>query len=144
MIFCNVRHAALGAITCLALLTASAQSAKADCQASEGCYGALAAGLWRDGAGTARVAAGSAWNLPDQESANARAVRQCNQRGYNCKVVYFFNNGGCGFLSVGNRYGGVRWGTGPTPRDAINNCSRGGFDCRAPIGGCTAGPIEGD
>ncbi|MGO9133241.1 MAG: DUF4189 domain-containing protein [Methylovirgula sp.] len=107
-----------------------------------GNWGALTAGLWNDSSGAAHVSSGAAWNYRTISLASDAAMAQCQSYGgQNCRVVSTFGNGGCGYITVGTGgSGAVRWGIGPTPADAINQCSSGGFVCRPPVGGCTAPP----
>ncbi len=58
------------------------------------CYGTLAAGMWRDSDGTARVAAGSAYDYPQDSYAQQAALNNChNSGGLNCSIVAHFGNG---------------------------------------------------
>jgi hypothetical protein len=95
-------------------------------------YGAIAAFGWRDGAGnhikTQIATAG------DQESADAKAINGC---GYdNCKVVYRFWHGSCGYTSV-SAANGWAWGADATPQGAYNQCASRKKGCNQPKGLCT-------
>ncbi len=104
-------------------------------------FGAAAAGLWRDSDGNAHVATGIAWNYPTMAEAESEAISRCeNAGGENCRVVGTFDNGGCGYISVGHDDDGVRYGMGPTEEAAQERCESGGYTCKPPAGGCTSRP----
>jgi len=130
------------AVSAGAILTlmASGSLAFADCT-TPNCYGAIAAALWNDSSGAAYVATGVAYNYPSGPDASNAAIAQCQGYGGGsyCTTVGTFSNGGCGYVTTGTNSTGVRWGIGPTPQDATNQCQQGGFTCKEPVGGCTAG-----
>lgn len=129
---------ALIAVTSIALM-GSVSRAFADCTPGA-CYGAIAAATWNDSSGAAYVATGVAYNYDSDTGASNAAVSQCQSYGgQNCTVVGTFSNGGCGYVTTGTNATGVRWGMGPTSDEALNQCQMGGYTCRPPSGGCTAG-----
>jgi len=105
--------------------------------AAAGTYGALAAGFWKDDNGGLHVTAGTAKNFSSPGRAEDAAVDACFRDGRNCHVVSSFSNGGCGFISVGRNTHATRYGIGATPQRAFENCTKDGFDCNLPKGGCT-------
>lgn len=121
-------------------LIASGSLAFADCTPGN-CYGAIATALWNDSSGAAYVASGIGWNYDSESGASAGAIAQCQGYGGGsyCKVVGTFSNGGCGYVTTGSNATGVRWGIGGTAQEALNQCQMGGFTCKQPVGGCTAG-----
>jgi hypothetical protein len=122
-----------------ALMT-SGSLAFADCTPGN-CYGAIATALWNDSSGAAYVASGIGWNYDSANDASNAAIAQCQGYGGGsyCKVVGTFSNGGCGYVTTGTNASGVRWGIGGTAQDALDQCQQGGFTCKTPVGGCTAG-----
>ena len=105
--------------------------------AAAGTYGALAAGFWKDDNGGLHVTSGTAKNFSSPGRAEDAAVDACFRDGRNCHVVSSFSNGGCGFISVGRNTHATRYGIGATPQRAFENCTKDGFDCNLPKGGCT-------
>ena len=104
-------------------------------------WGAIAAALWRDRNGTARVAAGASWNQPSENDAINAALYNCrNQGGQDCKIIGNTFTG-CGYVATGNTAASVRYGTGESPEAALSQCRQGGFQCvpssTNPIGGCS-------
>ena len=63
-----------------------------------------------------------------------------NAGGENCRIVGSFDNGGCGYISVGHNDGGVRYGVGPTEEEAQASCEANGYECKPANGGCTSRP----
>jgi hypothetical protein len=98
-------------------------------------WGAVAAGLWRDGSGTAHVAVGSGIRYPSKSAAEQEALHQCEMRGQNCEVVGTWNKD-CGYIAPGSSDDGVHWGMAATEQGALNECQAGGYECKNPIGGC--------
>src|SRR5882724_9487379 len=79
-----------------------AEIALADCTPPE-CYGAVAAGMWRDWSGAAHVSIGSSYNFSQDAYAQQGALNQCHSGGgMNCAVVGHFSHGGCGYIASGN------------------------------------------
>jgi hypothetical protein len=105
--------------------------------AAAGTYGALAAGFWKDDNGGLHVTSGTAKNFSSPGRAEDAAVDACFRDGRNCHVVSSFSNGGCGFISVGRNTHATRYGIGASPQRAFENCTKDGFDCNLPKGGCT-------
>jgi Domain of unknown function (DUF4189) len=100
-------------------------------------WGAIAAALWRDRNGTARVASGASWNQSSQNDAISVALDSCrNQGGQGCKIIGNTFTG-CGYISIGNTRTSVRYGTGESPAAALDQCRQGGFRCANPVGGCS-------
>jgi Domain of unknown function (DUF4189) len=100
-------------------------------------WGALAAALWRDRNGTARVASGASWGQPSENEAINVALNSCrNQGGQDCKIIGNTFTG-CGYIAIGNTRASVRYGTGETPQAAADQCRIGGFRCTNPVGGCS-------
>ena len=102
---------------------------------AEDLWGAVAAGLWRDGGGTAHVAVGSGIRYPTKSDAESEALRQCQMNGQNCEIVGTWNRD-CGYIAPGANDSGVHWGMAATEQGALNECEAGGYNCKAPIGGC--------
>jgi hypothetical protein len=109
--------------------------------AQRGYYGAIAATIWESGSQT-RVATGVAWNYPTAAAARRAAIKECvNAGGRGCKIQgNGFHNGGCGYVTTGNKSGGVCWGIGATAARAVSECRKNGCTCKAASGGCTARP----
>jgi hypothetical protein len=100
-------------------------------------WGAIAAALWRDRNGTARVASGASWNQPSENAAISVALDSCrSQGGQGCKVIGNTFTG-CGYIAIGNTKTSVRYGTGESPAAATDQCRIGGFICQNPVGGCS-------
>lgn len=97
-------------------------------------WAAVAAGLWRDGNGTAHAATGFAVRSTESD-ANSAAVESCQNIGQNCSAIRSWSSG-CGYITTGNTQGRVRWGSGATAQSAIDQCQDGGYSCKQPIGGC--------
>lgn len=129
-------------VSCSILLLAEAGIANAGCNPREGCYGALAAGDWRDSRGGAYNSVGSAVNYPSKQSAIQAALGECRSGGgRNCKVIGTFSFGACGYITSGKKSGrGVRWTSGSDQSEVYGRCTRGGYSCDWPIGGCTGTP----
>ncbi|HTV36219.1 MAG TPA: DUF4189 domain-containing protein [Xanthobacteraceae bacterium] len=102
--------------------------------AHAGNYGATAAGI--DGG---QVGVGYANNYPNQSEADAVAIRQCEERSSNCRVVGRFWNGGCGYITTAASRG-TCYGYGRTPEIARSECEARGCTCQTPVGGCSQAP----
>lgn len=120
--------------------------AAADCNAEDGCYGALAAASWNDYDGRAKMSVGSAYNHPSEYEADEAARAQCleSSEGNYCEIVGNFSYGACGYITIGTRGGKIRWTSGKDADEVYNRCSSGGYSCNWPIGGCTAEATYGD
>jgi hypothetical protein len=100
-------------------------------------WGAIAVGFWRDQNGTNRVAAGTAVKQTTEQDAINAALGACRSSGgQNCRVVGGAVTG-CGYIAVGRKGSRVRYGTGELPGAASAQCRGGGFQCDAPVGGCS-------
>jgi hypothetical protein len=121
----------------LATILFGSLTAAATVPAAAGTYGALAAGFWKDDNGVLHVTSGTAKNYGSPGRAEDAAIDACFRDGRNCHVVSSFSNGGCGFISVGRNTHATRYGVGATPQRAFENCTKDGFDCNPPKGGCT-------
>jgi hypothetical protein len=102
-----------------------------------GTWIAVASGF--DGTGR-RVSVGFSGPQRSKFEAESAAIRACNavDRSVFCQNPFAVSNG-CLYIVPGTRSnGGVRWGRGGTPDDAIRECSRGGHSCPRGklIGGC--------
>jgi Domain of unknown function (DUF4189) len=89
---------------------------------AENIWGAIAAGTSRDSSGS-HVAVGFA-SSSSRLAAKSEAINQClggNPNVDDCKVVNTWLNG-CGFVTWGRSSSNAMWGSGPTRRDAIENC----------------------
>ena len=112
------------------LCFAVAMLAMADVARSDD-FGALAVGVSGTHLGTAVVL-----NYPNQSAADSSAIKECEARASNCRVVGRFSNGGCGYVALAGENAAC-WGSGATPVTAISECqSKGCGVCRAPIFGC--------
>jgi hypothetical protein len=107
-----------------------------------GDWGAIAVVTWNDSSGAAHVAAGVSSNYKTISQASAAALTDCQNQsgGTPCQVVSTFENGGCGYVSVGQGTNDVRWGIGPNAQTALNECTATGDTCKTPIGYCTKAP----
>ena len=105
-----------------------------------GDWGAIAVVTWTDGSG-AHVATGVSSSYKTISLASSSALTSCqsDSAGRPCQIVSTFNNGGCGYVSVGKGTNDVRWGTGATAQLALTECSASGDTCKTPIGYCTKG-----
>jgi hypothetical protein len=101
---------------------------------AKGNYGATAAGISGD-----KVGVGYSTNYSTQSAADARALKECEARSNNCKVMGRFWNGGCGYITTASS-DGTCYGYGATAAEALSECQSRGCKCQTPIGGCTATP----
>ena len=101
---------------------------------AKGNYGATAAGISGD-----KVGVGYSTNYSTQSAADARALKECEARTNNCKVMGRFWNGGCGYITTASS-DGTCYGYGATAAEALSECQSRGCKCQTPIGGCTATP----
>jgi hypothetical protein len=102
-----------------------------------GTWIAVASGF--DGSGR-RVSVGYSGPQRSRFEAESAAIRACNgvDPSVFCQNPFAVSNG-CIYIVPGTRgNGGVRWGRGPTPDAAIEECRRGGYSCPRTklIGGC--------
>lgn len=118
----------------------SATPAAADCNPSDGCYGAVASALWNEWDGRAGVAVGSAVNLSSEWEAEDAALSQCHtqSKGNSCSVVGTFSFGGCGYITSGVDGDSVKWFSGSDESSVYDRCVGQGYSCDWPIGGCTS------
>jgi hypothetical protein len=96
----------------------------------------VAAALWRSGDGRARVAVGYSGTQPTGQAATNSALRQCQSSGgQGCRNLGPVR--GCAYIVVGNYEGGVAYGAGASPEDAIASVkSAGATSWNRVIGGC--------
>ena len=93
-------------------------------------------GVWKLMSGSHVIA-----NFKTQAEADKAAIERCKKAGgRGCKVVSTFYNGGCGYVSVGQKTRGVCWGTAANPQEAQRQCESRGCDCDKAIGNCTTRP----
>lgn len=97
----------------------------------------VAAAVWNDPDGTARVAVGYSGGQPTASAAANAAIQECQaQGGQGCQNPATAVRG-CYYITIGNYAGGVAWGAGGSPQDAIAEVqSSGATSWDAPIGGC--------
>jgi hypothetical protein len=120
-----------------AILLGSLMSVAVAMPAVAGSYGALASGFWKDEDGRMHAASGASWNSSSPGRADVGALEACSRMGRNCKVVRYFKNGGCGYISVGSNEHASRTGVGVTAERAFSACAQDGFVCKPALGGCT-------
>jgi hypothetical protein len=91
--------------------------------------------LWRDGNGTARVAAGFASGYTGGQATNA-ALNQCQAvGGRGCETKGPWR--GCAYVTVGKTQNGVLWAIGASPERVVAIIrNAGAISWQAPIGGC--------
>jgi hypothetical protein len=130
-------HLTVG-LACASLLAAPTSAP------SEGEYGAVAVGMWRN-LNSANVGA-STGSGSSRSSAGAAALAQCNSNSTNCKVVLTWGSGYCGFVTTGKSQDGsgrVGYGTGQSKQEAYDACisAAANMDCDTnPIGFCLSPP----
>jgi hypothetical protein len=97
----------------------------------------LAAAMWNDTSGTARVAVGYSGGQPTATTAANAAVQECQSSGgQGCHTVGDAVRG-CAYITWGNSAGAVAWGAGGTAQDAISEVkANGATSWITPIGGC--------
>lgn len=124
-----------------AILLGSLMSVAVAMPAVAGSYGALASGFWKDDSGRMHASSGASWNASSPGRADVSALEACSRMGRNCKVVRYFKNGGCAYISVGSNEHASRTGVAVTAEKAFAACAQDGFDCKPALGGCTD-PID--
>lgn len=96
----------------------------------------VAAAVWNAPDGTAMVAVGYSGGQTTSTAAANVAVQECQSAGgQGCQAIGEVR--GCAYITTGNYSGGVAWGAGATPQDAISQAqSSGATSWSTPIGGC--------
>jgi hypothetical protein len=103
-----------------------------------GDWGAVVVVTWSDKSGNSHVAFGMGLHQKTISQASSAALLDCqNDSGELCQIVGTFNNGGCGYISIGSGSNNVRWAISDTSDQALKQCSSGGDTCKTPVGGCT-------
>jgi hypothetical protein len=105
-------------------------------QAQDTLWVDVAGATWRSGDGSAHVAAGFSGTQPSPQAATNAALQQCQASGgRGCQNLGPVR--GCAYIAVGHYDGGVAWGAGGTPEDAIEQVrAAGATSWKQPIGGC--------
>jgi tetratricopeptide (TPR) repeat protein len=136
----GMRHIRYLLALCLASLACASAAEAEEAIAIEGSessgrtWVAGAASIWKV-RGKTKVAAGYGTGPTSDEAARDATARCQRAGGTNCKVLGPYNSG-CFYVTVGSNRRGVSWGSGATQERASEGCSRGGYTCKTPSGGC--------
>jgi hypothetical protein len=97
----------------------------------------VAGAAWDNSDGQAMVAIGYSGTQPTADAAANAALQECQGAGGQGCQVPGSSVRGCAYITWGNYPGGVSWGAGGTPQDAIAEAqSAGATYWVTPIGGC--------
>lgn len=72
------------------------------------------------------------------DEAKNKVMTHCQQKSTGTCKLFGPVNSGCVYLSIGSKPRAHTWGAGPTPEVALENCQKGGFTCKIPVGKCVA------
>lgn len=102
-----------------------------ECKRPTRLFGAIAYGAESE-------AYGFAYDLPDANAANKRALVNCAKNGKDCKIVSTFSNGCAAVAAAGKRFSVVTASTGAKARaDAMAACGKGGAGaCEVKVWSC--------
>ena len=102
-----------------------------ECKRPTRMFGAIAYGADSE-------AYGFAYDLPDANTANKRALVNCTKNGRDCKIVSTFSNACAAVAAAGKRFSVATANTGAKARaDAMTACGRGGGGvCEVKVWSC--------